>query len=154
MKKYFALLLTAAILVQTTPIFGATAITAFTNYNKNLGYGQLSTHRARNNIETLLNHDGINGYPEGDFRANKEISAAELIAIILNMTEKRGGSDLHEIIDSIKSGTYDSEIKKNVTSEGFITADEWATNTTGGELDLDGFTVLTNGADNPSMYGG
>lgn len=61
---------------------------------------------------------------------------------------------MHEIIDSIKSGTYDSEIKKNVTSEGFITADEWATNTTGGELDLDGFTVLTNGADNPSMYGG
>lgn len=88
MKKYMTFMLTAAILLQAVPAFGATAITEFTDYHKDLGYGQLSTHWAKSNIETLLLHNGINGYPEGDFRANKEISVAELIAILLNVSER------------------------------------------------------------------
>ena len=86
-KKMIPFLLTAAMLTQATPVFAAGDITAFTDYNQNLGYGQLSTHWAKNSITTLMGHNGIKGYPEGDFRANKEISAAELIAILLNVSE-------------------------------------------------------------------
>ena len=86
-KKMIPFLLTAAMLTQATPVFAAGDITAFTDYNKNLGYGQLSTHWAKNSITTLMGHNGIKGYPEGDFRANKEISAAELIAILLNVSD-------------------------------------------------------------------
>lgn len=86
-KKMISFLLTAAMLTQATPVFAAGDITTFTDYNKNLGYGQLSTHWAKNSITTLMGHNGIKGYPEGDFRANKEISAAELIAILLNVSD-------------------------------------------------------------------
>ena len=86
-KKMIPFLLTAAMLTQASPVFAAGDITAFTDYNQNLGYGQLSTHWAKNSITTLMGHNGINGYPEGDFRANKEISAAELIAILLNVSD-------------------------------------------------------------------
>ena len=86
-KKMIPFLLTAAMITQATPVFAAGDITAFTDYNKNLGYGQLSTHWAKNSITILMGHNGIKGYPEGDFRANKEISAAELIAILLNVSD-------------------------------------------------------------------
>ena len=77
MKKRLLALTLAAIFTTTSTAFGAASIQSFTDYNQDLGYGQLSTHWAKSNIETLLNHNGISGYPEGDFRANKEISAAE-----------------------------------------------------------------------------
>lgn len=83
MKKFLVLFFTAALFLQATPAFAATDITAFTDYEKDLGYGQLSTHWAKSHIETLLEKNGISGYPEGDFRANKEISAAELLAMLL-----------------------------------------------------------------------
>lgn len=91
MKKFLAFLMTATILLQAIPVFAATPITSFTDYDKNLGYGQLSTHWAKNSIEILLAHDGIHGYPEGDFRANREISAAELIALLLNASAHAEG---------------------------------------------------------------
>lgn len=112
MKKHFAFLLTAALFLQTTPVLAAGNITAFTDYSKNLGYGQLSTHWAKTNIETLLNHDGINGYPEGDFRANKEISAAELIAIILNVTENADDLTGDSWAEKIMNRAYALEICK------------------------------------------
>lgn len=83
-KKVIPFLITVAVLAQANSVFAAENITAFTDYNKDLGYGQLSEHWAKSDIETLLSHNGISGYPEGDFRANKEISSAELIAMLLN----------------------------------------------------------------------
>lgn len=112
MKKYFALLLTAVLFLQTTPVLAAGNLTTFTDYSKNLGYGQLSTHWAKTNIETLLNHNGISGYPEGDFRANKEISAAELIAIILNVTENAEDLTGETWSEKIMNRAYELEICK------------------------------------------
>ena len=85
-KRLFTLTMAALVSVSATA-YAAGDITAFTDYNQNLGYGQLSTHWAKNSITTLMGHNGIKGYPEGDFRANKEISAAELIAILLNVSD-------------------------------------------------------------------
>ena len=86
MKKRLLALTLTAIFATTSTAFASVSIQSFTDYNTDLGYGKLSTHWAKSNIETLLSHNGMSGYAEGDFRANKEISAAELIAIILNVT--------------------------------------------------------------------
>ena len=85
-KRIAASILAVAMLLQTVPVFAAGGLEGFTDYAQDLGYGQLSAHWAKGNIEILLQQGGINGYPEGDFRANREITAAELIAMLLNAT--------------------------------------------------------------------
>lgn len=86
-RKFVPLLLATALLMQANPVFAAGTIAAFTDYAQDFGYGQLSTHWAKKNIEILLAHDGIHGYQEGDFRANQEISAVELLAILLKVSK-------------------------------------------------------------------
>ena len=85
-KRIVSFFLAVMMLLQTTTVFGAVGLEGFTDYHQDLGYGQLSTHWAKENIAVLLEKGAIHGYPEGDFRANKEISAAELIAILLQVT--------------------------------------------------------------------
>lgn len=77
----------AAVLASGTTVFAAGSFTDFKDYNKDLGYGKLNGHWAQSNIKTLYEKGGISGYPEGDFRANKTISGAELIALILNASD-------------------------------------------------------------------
>ena len=100
-KKVIPFLITVAVLAQANSVFAAENITAFTDYNKDLGYGQLSEHWAKSDIETLLSHNGISGYPEGDFRADKEISSAELIAMLLNAAGR---------VDNLTGDTWSEQI--------------------------------------------
>ena len=109
-KKRILFLFTAALLMQTMPVFGAANMQSFTDYHQDLGYGQLSDHWAKSNIETLLSHDGINGYPEGDFRANRQITAAELIAIILNVTGNAGNLKGETWAEKILRRAYELDI--------------------------------------------
>lgn len=86
-KKRIMALALAAVLASGTTVFAAGSFTDFKDYNKDLGYGKLNGHWAQSNIKTLYEKGGISGYPEGDFRANKTISGAELIALILNASD-------------------------------------------------------------------
>lgn len=86
-KKRIMALALAAVLASGTTVFAAGSFTEFKDYNKDLGYGKLNGHWAQSNIKTLYEKGGISGYPEGDFRANKTISGAELIALILNASD-------------------------------------------------------------------
>lgn len=111
-KRIIPFLLSAAMLTQATPVLAAGDITKFTDYDKNLGFGQLSTHWAKNSITTLMAHSGINGYPEGDFRANKEISTAELIAILLNVSDNT---------DDLTGNTWAEKIMNRAYALGICT---------------------------------
>lgn len=86
-KKRIMALALAAVLASGTPVFASGSFADFKDYNKDLGYGKLNGHWAQSNIKTLYEKGGISGYPEGDFRANKTISGAELIALILNASD-------------------------------------------------------------------
>lgn len=82
----------------------------FTDYSENLGYGKISGHWAESIISTTIKAGGIAGYPEGDFRPNKEITAAELLSIIFSVTDTDTGS-----------GGWSERIMNTAYSKGIVT---------------------------------
>lgn len=87
-------------------------IKEFTDYDKDTGYGKLNGHWAENLISTTIKAGGIAGYPEGDFRPNKEITAAELLSIILSVT--------HTDTDT-GAGSWSERILHTAYSKGIVT---------------------------------
>lgn len=66
-----------------------TDIKSFEDYLQNYGHGKLKGHWAEAQIQTLLSFGGISGVPYGDnyrFEANREIKTAELLSIILRVS--------------------------------------------------------------------
>lgn len=82
----------------------------FTDYSENLGYGKISGHWAESIISTTIKAGGIAGYPEGDFRPNKEITAAELLSIIFSVTDTDTGS-----------GSWSERIMNTAYNKGIVT---------------------------------
>lgn len=85
-------------------------IKEFTDYDKDVGYGKLNGHWAENLISTTIKAGGIAGYPEGDFRPNKEITAAELLSIILSVTHTDTGE-----------GSWSERILNTAYNKGIVT---------------------------------
>lgn len=92
---------------QVTPAGARKTFESFTDYTKDLGYGKLQGHWAESNIKTLYEKGGIAGYPEGDFRANKTITAAELIALILNASNNGNSLTGESWSDKIMNRAYE-----------------------------------------------
>lgn len=84
----------------------------FKDYNKDLGYGKLKGHWAERDIRTLYERGGISGYPEGDFRANKTITGAELIALILSASNNG---------DNLQGNTWSDKIMNRAYELGIVT---------------------------------
>lgn len=85
-------------------------IKEFTDYDKDVGYGKLNGHWAENLISTTIKAGGIAGYPEGDFRPNKEITTAELLSIILSVTHTDTGE-----------GSWSERILNTAYNKGIVT---------------------------------
>lgn len=113
-KKRITTLTLAFILISATTVFGEGNIATFTDYTKDLGYGKLKGHWAESNIKTLYEKGGIAGYPEGDFRADKTITAAELIALILNASNNG---------DNLTGESWSDKIMNRAYELGIATAD-------------------------------
>lgn len=90
LPKATALCLVCAAMLGTTYHVDAAQIQNvkdFTDYAQDLGYGQIQGSWAETIIDVTVLNGGISGYPEGDFRLNKEISAAELLSILFGVTD-------------------------------------------------------------------
>lgn len=106
-KKRIVALALSAMLANGVVAYGAVDFTTFTDYTKDLGYGKLQGHWAESNIKTLYNKGGIAGYPEGDFRANKTITSAELIALILSASNNGNNLTGDNWADKIMNRAYE-----------------------------------------------
>lgn len=82
----------------------------FTDYTQDLGYGKIQGSWAETIIDVTVLNGGISGYPEGDFRLNKEISAAELLSILFGVTDTEITSQARSWATRMMQTGYDKGI--------------------------------------------
>ncbi len=82
----------------------------FTDYAQDLGYGKIQGSWAETIIDVTVLNGGISGYPEGDFRLNKEISAAELLSILFGVTDTEITSQARSWSTRMMQTGYDNGI--------------------------------------------
>ena len=104
MKRFTSILLTVAMLITLVPTFAfAENTSAFTDVSGTEYYAE--------SAETLASLDILAGYEDGSFGADKEITRAEMAAVICRMIDKEA----------------DAEKAKGETKFDDVSKDHWAT---------------------------